>query len=122
MYRKEVETIFGSASCLNASFLDKKFHFNTSNRYPGVDIAKVKSISKILLNLNDTFLNELVRRMTNKYAFIQFYLIQHDFFCLDCEKADTTFRKLARKSAQHRSPQTLCDNAFLGRNRKTSAK
>jgi hypothetical protein len=56
-----VQTVFASASCLNASFLDNERHYNTSNRYPGLDLTKAKDISNLLSNLNDNYLNELVR-------------------------------------------------------------
>ena len=60
MYRKELQTVFASASCLNASFLDTEKHYNTSNKYPGIDLVKAKDINNFLSNLNDQFLNELV--------------------------------------------------------------
>jgi hypothetical protein len=53
--------VFASASCLNASFLDKEKHYNTSNKYPGIDLSKAKDIYNFLSNLNDQFLNELVK-------------------------------------------------------------
>ena len=65
---QNVETIFGSASCLNASFLDTKSHYSTSNRYPGVDISKVKEIHNTLGQMNDSYLNELIiKRLTKLY-------------------------------------------------------
>lgn len=60
-FRKELQTVFASASCLNASFLDKEKHYNTSNKYPGIDLSKAKDIYNFLSNLNDQFLNELVK-------------------------------------------------------------
>ena len=59
-FRKELQTVFASASCLNASFLDKEKHYSTSNKYPGIDLAKAKDIYNLLNGLNDQFLNELV--------------------------------------------------------------
>jgi hypothetical protein len=45
---------------LNASFLDKEHHYNTSNKYPGVDLLKTNEITKFFSNLNDQFLNDLI--------------------------------------------------------------
>ena len=59
-FKSHVQTLFASASCLNASFLDNDRHYDTSNRYPGVDLAKAKTIQTFLLNLKDTYLNELI--------------------------------------------------------------
>lgn len=65
---KEVQTVFASASCLNASFLDNERHYDTSNRYPGVDLSKAKSIQKFLLNLKDDQLNEMIiERLTKLF-------------------------------------------------------
>jgi len=54
--------VFASASCLNASFLDQEKHYNTSNKYPGIDLSKAKDIYNLLSTLNDQFLNELVNK------------------------------------------------------------
>jgi hypothetical protein len=59
--RKECQTVFASASCLNASFLDNERHYNTSSRYPGLDLSKAKDIHNLLSSLNNEYLNELVR-------------------------------------------------------------
>ncbi|CAF0899632.1 unnamed protein product [Brachionus calyciflorus] len=62
---RSVQTAFASASCLNASFLDQNLHYTTSNRYPGIDLAKAKSIFNIITSLNDDYLKEvIVERLT----------------------------------------------------------
>jgi E3 ubiquitin-protein ligase HERC4 len=56
----ECQTVFASASCLNASFLDANLHYTTSNRYPGLDLSKVKDIHNLLSSLNNDYLNEMI--------------------------------------------------------------
>lgn len=60
MYRRRVQTVFASASCLNASFLDKEQHYMTSNRYPGVDVSKAKNVYNLITSLNDDYLKDLI--------------------------------------------------------------
>lgn len=46
---RTLKTIFNSASCLNASFLMQNDHYGTSNKYPGIDIEKIKLMAKYLI-------------------------------------------------------------------------
>lgn len=57
---KDFQTVLSSSSCLNASFLNKSDHYSTSNKYPGVEMSKVKDVHLLLTSLNDQLLNELV--------------------------------------------------------------
>ena len=62
---RELQTVFASASCLNASLLDVERHYDTSSRYPGLDIAKARNVQHFLLNVKDDRLIDLiVERMT----------------------------------------------------------
>jgi E3 ubiquitin-protein ligase HERC4 len=65
---KELQTVFSSASCLNASCLDEMRHYDTSTRYPGIDLSKAKMMNNLIYNLNDHGLNELiVERLTKLF-------------------------------------------------------
>jgi len=55
------QVVLGSSACLNASFLNSTNHYTTSNRYPGVDLAKVKAASTLLLGLDDLVLAQLTK-------------------------------------------------------------
>lgn len=63
---KDFQIVFSSSSCLNASFLDTTGHYNTSNKYPGVDLTKVKDIHTMICNMNDQLVNELVLNQLTK--------------------------------------------------------
>lgn len=66
---KDFQTVLSSSSCLNASFLNKCDHYSTSNKYPGVDMSKVKDVHQLLTSLNDQLLNELVvTQLTKLYS------------------------------------------------------
>jgi hypothetical protein len=56
---KELQAVFSSAACLNASFLNKD-HYTTSNKYPGIDISKAKEVHNLIIGYKDQYLNELV--------------------------------------------------------------
>lgn len=64
--RKDFQTVLSSSSCLNASFLDKTEHYNTSNKYPGVDLTKVNQVHTVITLLNDQFINELILTQLTK--------------------------------------------------------
>jgi E3 ubiquitin-protein ligase HERC4 len=65
---KELQIVFSSASCLNASCLDEMRHYDTSTRYPGIDLSKAKMLYNLIYNLNDHSLNELiVERLTKLF-------------------------------------------------------
>lgn len=54
---RALQTVFASAACLNASFLDEKDHYNTSNKYPGIDLKQARSLFKLLSNVDPQLLN-----------------------------------------------------------------
>ena len=57
---RAIQLAFTSASCLNASFLDQNLHYSTSNRYPGIDLTRAKSIYEIISGLNDDYIKDKV--------------------------------------------------------------
>lgn len=57
---RAIQLAFTSASCLNASFLDQNMHYSTSNRYPGIDLTRAKSIYAIISGLNDDYIKDKV--------------------------------------------------------------
>lgn len=57
---RAIQLAFTSASCLNASFLDQNMHYSTSNRYPGIDLERAKSIYTIISGLNDDYIKDKV--------------------------------------------------------------
>lgn len=66
MFRKDFQTVLSSSACLNASFLKKTEHYNTSNKYSGVDLSKVNDTNRLLSSLNNQFLNELIMSQLTK--------------------------------------------------------
>jgi hypothetical protein len=61
---KELQAVFSSAACLNASFLNTD-HYTTSNKYPGIDISKAKEVHDLIASFKDQYLNELVFDLLN---------------------------------------------------------
>jgi hypothetical protein len=53
--------IFASAACLNASFLDENDHYNTSNKYPGVDLKQARNLVKVISSADTNIVNVVSR-------------------------------------------------------------
>ena len=55
--KKRALQVFASAACLNASFLDVNGHYNTSTKYPGVDMNQARSLLKVLTDADSNVVN-----------------------------------------------------------------
>jgi hypothetical protein len=58
-FYRVLQTVFTSAACLNASFLNKNDHYGTSNRYPGIDLKQARQIFDILVKTDTSIINQV---------------------------------------------------------------
>ena len=64
---RALQTVFTSASCLNASFLDQREHYNTSTKNPGIDVNQARTLFN-LISKADPYVIEMVNRRRLKPA------------------------------------------------------